>query len=68
MHLADEDLLSMQEAAQLLGVSMPTLYAIVDEREELQPAIVRYHGQQKRRYFRRSDVEELRQKRAGKTV
>lgn len=68
MHLADDELLSMQQTAQLLGVSMPTLYAIIDERKELTPAEERTQGQQRRRFFRRSDVEALRRVRAGEAV
>jgi len=50
---------------QALGVSSPTLYAIVDERKELQPAAVQEIGKQQRRYFRPDDVEALRKKRLG---
>jgi predicted DNA-binding transcriptional regulator AlpA len=63
--LNPDELLSMQQAALVLNVSMPTLYAIVDERGELKPAEERKLGKQRRRYFRRGDVEALRQRRTG---
>lgn len=53
---------------RVLGVSSPTLYAIVDERGELQPAEVRKIGQQTRRFFRRGDVERLRRQREGEQI
>lgn len=57
-----EELLSWQAAARILGVSSPTLYKIV-ERKELTPARVQVLGSQKRRYFRRDEVEVLRDRR-----
>jgi predicted DNA-binding transcriptional regulator AlpA len=60
-----DDLLSWRETMQMLGVSSPTLYAIVDDRRELPPAAIRKIGQQTRRFFRRSDVEQLKQQREG---
>jgi predicted DNA-binding transcriptional regulator AlpA len=68
MWVSDDDLLSMQETAQALGVSMPALYTIVDKRHEIEPAETRQLGRQRRRYFRRGDVEMLRRRRAGETV
>jgi excisionase family DNA binding protein len=62
-----DELLSMQETANRLGVSMPTLYAIVDKRKEL-TAIEQVIGRQRRRFFRCSEVEALKQRRAGQTV
>lgn len=66
--MTEEKLLTMQEAARLLGVSMPTIYAIVDTRKELAPVEERRIGKQRRRFFRRSDVERLKQERAGEDV
>lgn len=62
-----DDLLSMKEAAGLLGVSMPAFYTIVDTRHELEPAETRQVGRQRRRFFRRGDVEALRRRRAGES-
>ena len=62
------DLLSFDEAAAWLGVSRQTIYAIVNERHELRPAEERVIGKQRRRYFRRGDVEALRRKREGQTT
>ena len=59
----ETDLLSMQQAAKVLGVTMPTFYAIVDKRNELTPAKIEQLGRQRRRYFRWSDVEALRNRR-----
>lgn len=60
-----DDLLTWQETMQLLGVSSPTLYAIVDDRKELAPAVDAALGKQRRRQFRRADVEALKRKRTG---
>lgn len=60
-----DDLLTWQETMQLLGVSSPTLYAIVDDRKELAPAVDTTLGKQRRRQFRRLDVEVLKRKRSG---
>lgn len=62
------DLLSWRETMHALGVSSPTLYAIVDERKELEPAETRKIGLQTRRFFRRGDVEQLRRQREGEQV
>lgn len=67
MRVSDDDLLSMQQAAQVLGISMPAFYAIVDQRHELEPAETRQLGRQRRRFFRRGDVEALRRRREGET-
>jgi hypothetical protein len=67
MRVGDDDLLSMKEAAQVLGVSMTAFYTIVDQRHELKPADTKQLGQQRRRFFRRGDVEALRRKRAGES-
>lgn len=64
MRMSEDDLLSMQQAAQLLGVSMPAFYAIV-RRNELSATETRWLGQQRRRFFRRGEVEALRRRRAG---
>jgi predicted DNA-binding transcriptional regulator AlpA len=66
--LEPTDLLSWRETMLALGVSSPTLYAIVDERKELEPAEVRKIGLQTRRFFRRGDVEQLRRQREGAQV
>lgn len=65
MEVNPDELLSMRQAVELLGVSRPTFYAIVDERKELTPAAERKIGNQRRRFFRRGDVEALRQQRTG---
>jgi predicted DNA-binding transcriptional regulator AlpA len=62
-----EHLLSWFETRQMLGVSSPTLYAIV-KRKELQPAALQQLGKQQRRFFRREDVETLKRKREGEQV
>lgn len=64
MQVSDE-LLSWKETMIALGVSSPTLYAIVDARQELTAARIVQSGQQQRRYFRKVDVEALRRQRAG---
>ena len=64
MQVSDE-LLSWKETMTALGVSSPTLYAIVNTRQELTAARVVQNGQQQRRYFRKADVEALRRQRAG---
>ena len=66
--MTSEDLLSWRETMQVLGVSSPTLYAIVDERHELQPASIQEIGKQKRRYFRQGDVKLLKRRREGEQV
>lgn len=63
--MAESDLLSLDQAAALLGVSRPTFYAIVDDRHELAPAQERTIGRQRRRFFRRADVEALKRQREG---
>jgi predicted DNA-binding transcriptional regulator AlpA len=60
-----EQLLSWKETMVALGVSSPTLYAIVDKRHELQPAATQELGGQRRRSFRAADVAALKRKREG---
>lgn len=59
-----EELLSIPETAERLGVSDTIVRRLV-KRGDLAPARIEHIGQQTRRYFRASDVEELRQKRSG---
>jgi hypothetical protein len=59
--ITDDDLLSFNETAQILGISRTALYTIVDERKELEAAATPARGAQRRRYFRRGDVEALKQ-------
>lgn len=61
----DDDLLSMNETTALLGISRTALYTIVDERKELKAADERMIGSQRRRFFRRGDVEALKRQREG---
>lgn len=55
----DEEL-SVKEAADLLKVSHTAILKMV-ERGELVPSREEMRGQQHRRWFRRSDVEQVRQ-------
>ena len=59
-----DQLLSWKDTMQALGVSSPTLYAIL-ERGELEPAKIQQIGKQQRKFFREGDVTELRRKREG---
>lgn len=59
-----DELLSMKQTAEALEVSMPTFYEMM-KRGDIAPAQIRQMGQQQRRFFRRSDVEQLRQRRSG---
>lgn len=63
-----DELLSIDATAALLKISRQALYTIVDERKELAVAEERWRGAQRRRYFRRGDVEAFRQKREGQTT
>lgn len=59
-----DQLLSWKDTMQALGVSSPTLYAIL-ERGELEPAKTQQIGKQQRKFFREGDVTALRRKREG---
>lgn len=56
----DEGLISVKEAAAILGVDRAIVYREVD-RERLTIAVRRRQGKQNRSYFRKSDVEALKQ-------
>jgi len=66
--MTTETLLSWKETMELLGVSSPTLYVIVRQRQELRPASIQTIGKQQRQFFRREDVEALKRKREGEQV
>ena len=57
-----EDLISISQAAKLLRVSRPTIYAML-RRGELVPVKI-----SDRQYLVKSDVEELKQRRSGKSL
>lgn len=58
-----EEHLNWQQVLALLQVSSPTLYKII-KRGELVHSHIERHGKQRRRYFRKSDVEALKVKRS----
>ena len=62
--MTTEDLLSWKQTMDALGVSSPTLYAIIG-RHELAPATVQKLGQQERKFFYPADVERVRRQRSG---
>ena len=64
----DDQLLSWDATAQLLGVSRQALYDIVGRRKDLAPAKVAMIGKQQRRYFLRRDVEALKRLREGEQI
>ena len=54
-----DDLINLSQAAELLSVSYPTVFALMD-RGELEPVRIAT-----RRYLVRAEVEELRRRRSG---
>jgi hypothetical protein len=65
--MTTEDLLSWKQTMDTLGVSSPTLYAII-ERQELTPATVQKLGRQERKFFHPADVERVRRQRSGEQI
>lgn len=63
----DEKLLSIPETAEALGVSETIVRRLMD-RGDIQPAKIEQRGNQIRRWFRASDVETVRRRRAGEAV
>lgn len=64
----DDQMLSWDATAQLLGVSRQALYDIVNRRKDLTPAKVATIGKQQRRFFAQHDVEALKRKREGEQI
>ena len=56
-----EDLINLSQAAEILGVSYPTVFALI-ERGELEPVKIA-----DRQYLVKGDVEMLRMRRSGES-
>ena len=56
-----EDLINLSQAAEILGVSYPTVFALID-RGELEPVKIA-----DRQYLVKGDVEMLRMRRSGES-
>jgi len=66
--MKQEELITSGPASRLLGVSQPTLAALVDRGELAAVLITRETSGKKQRVFRVGDVEALAKKRAGEKI